>query len=98
MQYRFPQRCPVDPDSGPLDPASAVVGVITLTSTILLSVIPRRFFKFYVILIGIVIGIAASVFLGVFNTRNTVPDHEPFNLLDQKPASESCRIRLISLC
>ncbi len=53
-------------DSGPLDPASAVVGIITLSATILLSVIPRRFFKFYAILIGIVIGMAASVLLGVF--------------------------------
>ncbi len=33
-------------DSGPLDPASTVVGIITLSATILLSVIPRRFFKF----------------------------------------------------
>ena len=53
-------------DSGPLDPASTAVGVITLSSTILLSVIPRRFFKFYAILIGIVIGMLASVLLGVF--------------------------------
>ena len=53
-------------DSGPLDPASAAVGVITLSATILLSVIPRRFFKFYAILIGIVTGMAASVLLGVF--------------------------------
>jgi NCS2 family nucleobase:cation symporter-2 len=56
-------------DSGPLDPASAVVGVITLSATILLSVIPRRFFKFYAILIGIVIGMAASVLLGVFKLK-----------------------------
>ncbi len=53
-------------DSGPLDPASTVVGIITLSATILLSVIPKRFFKFYAILIGIVIWMAASVFLGVF--------------------------------
>ena len=53
-------------NSGPLDPASTVVGVITLGSTILLSVIPKRFFKFYAILIGIVIGMTASVLLGVF--------------------------------
>lgn len=54
-------------NTGPLDPASTVVGIITLSTTILLSVIPRRFFKFYAILIGIVIGMAASVFLGVFH-------------------------------
>ena len=50
----------------PLDPASTLVGIITLGSTIILSVIPKRVFKFYAILMGIGIGMIASVVLGVF--------------------------------
>ena len=53
-------------DGSPLDPASTLVGIITLGSTIVLSVIPKRVFKFYAILMGIVIGMIASVVLGVF--------------------------------
>ena len=53
-------------DGSPLDPASTLVGVITLGSTIVLSVIPKRVFKFYAILMGIIIGMGASVILGVF--------------------------------
>lgn len=57
-------------DSSPLDPASAVVGVITLASMIILSVIKKRIFKFYSTLIGIIIGFIAAAALGVFKLES----------------------------
>ncbi len=52
-------------DTGPLDPASTLVGVITLGSMIMLSILPQKIFRFYALLIGILIGLISSVLLGV---------------------------------
>jgi len=54
-------------DSGALDPMATLVGIITLASIIILSIIPKRIFKFYSTLIGIVIGMIAAILLGVFS-------------------------------
>ncbi|HJJ57431.1 MAG TPA: purine/pyrimidine permease [Methanocorpusculum sp.] len=54
-------------DNGALNPAATAVGIITLSTMIILSLIPKRIFKFYSILIGIVIGGVSSVLLGVFS-------------------------------
>ncbi len=52
---------------GPLDPASTIVGVVTLASIIFLSCIPKRIFRFYSTIIGIGIGFLLSLLLGVFS-------------------------------
>ena len=57
-------------DSSPLDPASTAVGVITLASIIIFSLIRKRVFKFYSTLIGIIIGFFAAVLLGVFKPES----------------------------
>ncbi|HJJ26978.1 MAG TPA: purine/pyrimidine permease [Methanocorpusculum sp.] len=57
-------------DSSPLDAASAAVGIITLASMIILSVIKKRIFKFYSTLIGIIIGFIAATALGVFRLES----------------------------
>ena len=54
-------------NSGALDPAATAVGIITLASMIILSLIPKRIFKFYSVLIGILIGGVVAVLLGVFS-------------------------------
>jgi len=54
-------------NSGALDPMSTAVGIITLATMIILSTIPKRIFKFYSTLIGIVVGMIAAVILGVFS-------------------------------
>ena len=51
-------------DSGPLDPAATAVGIITLGSMIILGIQPQKIFRFYAVLIGIVIGFASSVLFG----------------------------------
>ena len=66
VPFAFPLFCG-STDSAPLDPAAAAVGCITLASMIFLSVIRKRIFKFYSMLMGIVIGFIAAVLLGVFN-------------------------------
>lgn len=52
-------------ESGPLDPASTLVGIITLGSMILLGIQQKKIFRFYAVLIGIIIGLVSSVFFGV---------------------------------
>ncbi len=66
VPFAFPLFCG-STDSAPLDPASTAVGIMTLASMILLSVIRKRIFKFYSTLMSIVIGFIAAVLLGVFN-------------------------------
>lgn len=51
-------------DSGPLDPAATAVGIITLGSMIILGIQHQKIFRFYAVLIGIVIGFASSVLFG----------------------------------
>lgn len=52
-------------DTGPLDPAAAAVGIITLGSMIILGIQHQKIFRFYAVLIGIIIGFASSVLFGV---------------------------------
>ena len=52
-------------DSGPLDPAATAVGIITLGSMIILGIQHQKIFRFYAVLIGIIIGFASSVLFGV---------------------------------
>ncbi|MDO5845576.1 MAG: solute carrier family 23 protein [Methanocorpusculum sp.] len=54
-------------DGSPLDPRSTLVGVITLVTIIGLSLIPKRIFKFYSTIIGIIAGLLAAVVFGVFS-------------------------------
>ncbi|HJJ47419.1 MAG TPA: purine/pyrimidine permease [Methanocorpusculum sp.] len=67
-------------NSSPLDPACTAVGVITLISMIACSLIPKQFFKFYSILIGLVIGFVSAILLGVFplETFATISSVAPF--------------------
>ena len=67
-------------DSSPLDPVCTAVGVITLVSMIACSLIPKQFFKFYSILIGLVIGFISAILLGVFplETFATISEVAPF--------------------
>lgn len=71
-------------NSSPLDPAATAVGIITLGSIIILSLIKKRVFKFYSTLIGIIIGFAAAVLLGVFNPEvlSGITDITPFAVPD----------------
>ncbi|HJJ35803.1 MAG TPA: purine/pyrimidine permease [Methanocorpusculum sp.] len=66
VPFAFPLFCG-STDSAPLDPAATAVGIITLASMIILSVIRKRIFKFYSTLMGILIGFIAAILLGVFN-------------------------------
>lgn len=66
VPFAFPLFCG-STDSSPLDPAATLVGIITLASMVLLSVIKKRIFKFYSLLIGIIIGFIAAVIFGVFD-------------------------------
>lgn len=52
-------------NGSPLDPFATLVGCITLGSMIILSILKRKIFKFYAVLIGIGIGLVSSVLLGV---------------------------------
>lgn len=52
-------------DTGPLDPAATAVGIITLGSMIILGIQHQKIFRFYAVLIGIIIGFASSVLFGV---------------------------------
>lgn len=52
-------------DAGPLDPAATAVGIITLGSMIILGIQHQKIFRFYAVLIGIIIGFASSVLFGV---------------------------------
>ncbi|MDE2521629.1 MAG: purine/pyrimidine permease [Methanocorpusculum sp.] len=52
-------------ESGPLDPAATAVGIITLGSMILLGIQQKKIFRFYAVLIGILIGLVSSVLFGV---------------------------------
>lgn len=54
-------------NESPLDPASTVVGIITIGTMIILNMIPKKIFRFYSVIIGICIGFIASVALGVFS-------------------------------
>jgi NCS2 family nucleobase:cation symporter-2 len=51
--------------SVPLDPVATVVGIITLGSMIILGIQQKKIFRFYAVLIGIIIGFASSIFFGV---------------------------------
>lgn len=51
-------------DTGPLDPAATAVGIITLGSMIILGIQHQKIFRFYAVLIGIIIGFASSVLFG----------------------------------
>ena len=52
-------------DTGPLDPAATAVGIITLGSMIILGIQHQKIFRFYAVLIGIIIGFASSVLFRV---------------------------------
>lgn len=53
-------------NEGALDLPSTAVGVITLVSMIVCSLIPKKVFRFYAILIGLVIGFCSAILTGVF--------------------------------
>ena len=50
-----------------LDPASAFVGAVTLVSIIIFSISKKRFCKFYSTILGMAVGCAAALILGVFS-------------------------------
>lgn len=52
-------------DSGPLSPAATAVGIITLGSMIILGIQQKKIFRFYAVLIGIIIGFVSSVLFGI---------------------------------
>lgn len=52
-------------ESGPLNPAATAVGIITLGSMIILGIQQKKIFRFYAVLIGIIIGLVSSVLFGV---------------------------------
>ena len=54
-------------NGSPLDPASAVVGAVTLLSIILFSIAKPRFCKFYSTILGMALGCVTAVILGVFS-------------------------------
>ncbi|MDU9375780.1 hypothetical protein McpSp1_03590 [Methanocorpusculaceae archaeon Sp1] len=64
---------------GPLDPASTLVGIITLGSMIVLGMQKQKIFKFYAVLIGIIIGLISSVAFGVL-TPATIAAAGTFSL------------------
>jgi NCS2 family nucleobase:cation symporter-2 len=49
----------------PLDPIATIVGIITLGSMIILGIQQKKIFRFYAVLIGIIIGLVSSIFFGV---------------------------------
>ncbi|HJJ89567.1 MAG TPA: hypothetical protein O0Y05_00740, partial [Methanocorpusculum sp.] len=49
----------------PLNPVATAVGVITLGSMIILSIQQKKVFRFYAVLIGIIIGFVSSAFFGL---------------------------------
>jgi NCS2 family nucleobase:cation symporter-2 len=52
-------------DLVPLDPVATIVGIITLGSMIILGIQQKKIFRFYAVLIGIIIGLVSSVFFGI---------------------------------
>ncbi|HJK01405.1 MAG TPA: hypothetical protein O0X73_03815 [Methanocorpusculum sp.] len=56
--------------SSSLNPAATAVGVITLGSMILLSIQQKKVFRFYAVLIGIIIGFVSSAFFGLLTPNS----------------------------
>lgn len=52
-------------NDGPLNPSKTLLGIITLSAMILFSILPQKIFRFYALLIGILIGILSSILLGI---------------------------------
>ncbi len=63
----------------PLHPSATAVGIITLGSMIILGIQKKKMFKFYAVLIGIIIGLISSVLFGVL-TPESIQEAGTFSL------------------